>query len=207
MKSTSMTCPVGLDAARLRAEVVAMYRRVAEEPAAGFHFHTGPDYAARLLGYDAAELAELPAAMTASFAGVANPFAAGRIATGATVVDIGSGAGTDSALAAGQAGPSGRVIGVDPTAEMLAKARQLVAQLPGRRVELREGSAEALPVESGEADVVISNGVLNLVPDKEVAFREALRVLRPGGRLQLADIVVASTLSDGIRRDIDLWTG
>jgi SAM-dependent methyltransferase len=203
----SLTCPVDLDVQRLRREVQAIYARVAEDPAGDFHFHRGPEYAARLLGYPAADLGRLPSDVTASFAGVANPFAAGNPAPGATVLDIGSGAGTDSLLAALHVGPGGRVIGVDPTDAMLAKARAAAAARPELRIEYRKGSAEELPVESGTVDLVISNGVLNLAPDKGPVFREIVRVLRPGGRLQLADIVVGSELSEATRRDIDLWTG
>lgn len=203
----ALACPVDLDVARLRREVAAIYSRVAEDPSGEFHFHRGPGYAAELLGYEAAALARLPAATTASFAGVGNPFAAGRLPAGATVVDIGSGAGTDALLAAQAVGPSGRVIGVDPTDAMLTKARAAAAAVGAAHVEFRRGSAEDVPVETGTADVVISNGVLNLAADKAPVFRELRRVLRPGGRLQLADIVVASELSEGIRKDIDLWTG
>jgi arsenite methyltransferase len=132
---------------------------------------------------------------------------AGRPAPGETVVDVGSGAGTDALLAALVVGPTSRVIGVDPTAARLARARRSAAHLGADHVEFREGSTEALPVESGSVDLVISNGVLNVARDKGPAFREILRVLRPGGRLRLADIVVASELSESIRRDIDLWLG
>ena len=206
MSTSSMSCPVGLDVARLRSEVQSIYSRVAEDPSGEFHFHRGPDYAAGMLGYDRALLAELPAEMTASFAGVANPFAAGTPARGATVVDVGSGAGTDACLAARHVGAAGRVIGVDPTPAMLDKARRLSAGL-GLPVEFRQGSAEELPVDEASVDLVISNGVLNLAPDKAPAFAEIRRGLKPGGRLQLADIVVARNLSDKIRGDIDLWTG
>jgi SAM-dependent methyltransferase len=203
----ALSCPIDLDVAKLQAEIRSIYSRVAEDPSGDFHFHRGPEYAASLLDYSAAELAELPAETTASFAGVANPFVAGTPATGATVVDIGSGAGTDALLAGRHVGPTGRVIGVDPTDAMLEKARAAAARMGAAHVEFRRGSAEALPVDAATVDLVISNGVLNLAPDKEPAFREILRVLTPGGRLQLADIVVGSELSEGIRQDIDLWTG
>jgi len=200
----ALSCPIDLDVARLRAEVEAIYSRVATDPSGEFHFHRGPEYAVRQLGYDAAELAALPAAMTASFAGVANPFAAGRMPPGATVVDVGSGTGTDANLAAAHVGSPGRVIGVEPTPAMLDKARTLAVHA---NLELRRGSAEDLPVGDASVDVLISNGVFNLAPDKTPVFREVLRALKPGGRLQLADIVVASELSETVRRDIDLWTG
>ena len=203
----ALSCPIELDIVKLQAEIRSIYARVAEDPSGDFHFHRGPAYAVSLLAYSAAELAALPAETTASFAGVANPFVAGKPATGATVVDIGSGAGTDALLAGGHVGPTGRVIGVDPTDAMLDKARAAAARIGAAHVEFRRGAAEALPVDAATVDLVISNGVLNLAPDKEPAFREILRVLKPGGRLQLADIVVGSELSEGIRQDLDLWTG
>jgi SAM-dependent methyltransferase len=203
----ALSCPVDLDVAKLRQEIQSIYARVAEDPSGDFHFHRGAEYAATLLDYDAAELAKLPPETAASFAGVANPFIAGNPAAGATVVDVGSGSGTDALLAAGHVGPTGRVIGVDPNEAMLAKARAAADRLALGHVEFRRGSAEVLPVESNTVDLVISIGVLNLAPDKLPAFNEIFRVLKPGGRLQLADIVVGSELSEGIRRDIDLWTG
>lgn len=201
------SCPVGLDVARLRDEVRAMYERVAADPAGDFHFHRGPAYAIERLGYDAEALAALPAESTASFAGVANPHLVAPIRPGERVLDIGSGAGTDLLLAARAVGPTGRAIGVDMTAPMIAKARAGARALGFDHVEVREGDLSALPVADGEVDVVISNGVLNLAPDKLVAFDEVLRALRPGGRLQLADIVLATELSEKTRSDIDLWTG
>ena len=203
----AIACPLDLDIVKLRHEIGSIYSRVAEDPTGDFHFHRGPEYAVRLLAYSAEELALLPTETTASFAGVANPFAPGRPAAGETVIDIGSGAGTDALLAGLAVGEKGHVIGVDPTEAMLAKARNSATTMAARQVEFRKGSAEALPVKSGTADLVISNGVLNLAADKAPAFREILRVLAPGGRLHLADIVVASELSEGIRKDIDLWTG
>jgi len=203
----ALSCPIDLDVARLREEIASIYSRVAEDPSGDFHFHRGAEYAASMLDYDAAELALLPLGTTSSFAGVANPFVAGKPCAGQTVVDIGSGAGTDAMLAGSYVGPTGRVIGVDPTEQMLAKARASAASIGATNVEFRKGSGEQLPVESGTVDVVISNGVVNLAPDKAPVFQEIARVLKTGGRLQLADIVVASELSEGIRRDIDLWTG
>jgi SAM-dependent methyltransferase len=201
------SCPIGLDVARLREEVRLMYERVAEDPNGDFHFHRGPAFAAGRLGYDAVALAALPSESTASFAGVANPHLAAAIREGEVVLDIGSGAGTDLLLAARAVGPTGRAIGVDMTDAMIAKARSGAAAMGLEHVEVRKGDLHALPVDDGEVDVVISNGVLNLAPDKLVAFGEIARVLKPGGRLQLGDILLARELSEGPRSDIDLWTG
>jgi SAM-dependent methyltransferase len=203
----AIRCPIGLDTRKLRDEVRFIYARVAAEPTADFHFHRGAAYAAELLGYDAAELAALPADATASFAGVANPHAIARLEEGATVVDIGCGAGMDLLLAARRVGPRGRAIGVDMTEAMAEKARAAARAAGLGNVEVRTGDALELPVEDAGVDVVISNGVINLTPDKQRAYSEVARVLRPGGRLQLADIVVEQELGEGIRSDIDLWTG
>ncbi len=203
----ALSCPIDLDVAKLREEIESIYARVAVEPSGDFHFHRGAEYAANLLGYDRDELAKLPAETTASFAGVGSPFVAGKPPTGATVLDIGSGAGTDALLAASYVGPTGHVIGVDPTDPMLGKARAAADQVGAKHAEFRKGSAEALPVDSDSIDLVISNGVINLAPDKMPVFAEILRVLKPGGRLQLTDIIMASELSEKARRDIDLWTG
>ncbi|MBI1874194.1 MAG: methyltransferase domain-containing protein [Acidobacteria bacterium] len=203
----TLACPVDLDSARLRREVREMYSRVAAAPNGAFHFHRGPDYAARWLGYDAAELAALPASVTAAFAGVGNPHAVAPLPPGAHVVDIGSGAGTDLLLAARHVGPTGRAIGVDMTAQMRDQARAGARACGLSHVELLDSDATSLPLEDASVDVVISNGVLNLVPEKDRAFAEIARVLRPGGRLQIADIVTGVELSEEIRRDIELWTG
>jgi SAM-dependent methyltransferase len=200
-------CPITLDVAALRDAVVATYHEVAACPEGAFHFHTGPAFAVEALGYDAAALAKLPAEATAAFAGVANPHAAAPFALGETVLDVGAGAGTDLLLAALAVGASGRAIGVDFTAEMRARAGRAVRVLGLANVDIRAGDASGLPVETGSIDVVISNGVLNLVPDKRRAFGEMARVLRPGGRLQLGDIAVAEELPLEVRADIDLWTG
>ncbi|MEL7060859.1 MAG: methyltransferase domain-containing protein, partial [Acidobacteriota bacterium] len=167
----------------------------------------GPAYAARQLGYDAEALAALPTAAPASFAGVANPLAIHPLAAGETVVDLGSGAGMDLLLAAAQVGPTGRAIGVDMTDAMLESARESAASMGFDHVEFRRGDLQELPIADESVDVVISNGVLNLVPDKIAAFSEAFRVLRPGGRLQLGDIVIGAELDEATRRDVDLWTG
>jgi ubiquinone/menaquinone biosynthesis C-methylase UbiE len=160
-----------------------------------------------MLGYDAAALAELPHEATASFAGVANPHGIAALPAGATVVDIGCGAGMDLLLAARAVGPEGRAIGVDMTESMAERARSAARALGAAQVEVRIGDALDLPVESESVDFVISNGVLNLAPDKQRAFSEVARVLKPGGQLLYGDIVVANELSESIRRDIELWTG
>jgi SAM-dependent methyltransferase len=201
------SCPIGFDIDQLRREVSFIYARVAEDPSGDFHFHRGADYAVSLLGYDATELAALPVSTTASFAGVGNPHGVAPIAAGETVVDIGCGAGTDLLLAARQVGPRGKAIGIDMTPAMAARARTGAQAIGLDHVEIRIGDALELPIESASVDVVISNGVINLTPDKDRAYAEAFRILKPGGRFQLADIVVANELSEKIRRDIDLWTG
>jgi arsenite methyltransferase len=202
----TLACPVDFDADSLRRHVVEMYERVAASPDAAFHFNVGPDYAASRLGYARAELDALPARATSRFAGVGNPFAAGPIPAGATVVDHACGAGTDLLIAARRAGPGGTAIGVDLTPAMQDMARQ-AAQESGiaARIEIRAGSFDSLPVESSVADVVLSNGVLNLAQDKVRVLREAARVLRPGGALYLADVVLDRELAPSARRDPLLW--
>ena len=195
-----------VDSERLRAEVREKYRAVAVEPGGGYHFHTGRKLAFRL-GYDAARVDALPQVAVESFAGVANPLALRTPAAGERVVDVGSGAGFDSFVAAGHVGPSGRVVGVDMTAEMLAKARATAGMLGLGHVEFREGLAEALPIDDGWADAVISNGVINLCADKWAVFAEIFRILRPGGVLQFADIANGRPVPPEALRDIDLWTG
>jgi SAM-dependent methyltransferase len=203
----AITCPVAVDTDLLRREVSLIYSRVATDPDGDYHFHRGPHYAAEFLGYDPAELAALPPEATASFAGVGNPHRIEPIHPGETVLDIGSGAGMDLLLAARRVGPEGKAIGVDMTEVMRARAQAAARAAGLSNVEVRPGDAEALPVENASIDAVISNGVLNLVPDKEKAFSEIVRVLRPGGRLLLADIAVDAELSQEIRSDVDLWTG
>jgi len=197
---------MALDTARLREEIRRVYADVARDPTKGYHFHTGPEYAVTRLGYARAELAELPDSVTAPFAGVGNPLAMGRPRPGETVVDIGAGSGLDAFLAARAVGPTGRVIAVDMTRAMLERGRESVALTGLTQVEYVEGLAEALPVPDASADLVISNGVINLAPDKARVFHEAYRVLRPGGRLQIADIVVHRDLPPDAREDVAVWT-
>ena len=203
----SVACPIELNKSALRHEISAIYGRVAVAPEGEFHFHRGPAYAAEFLGYDAAELAELPPDCTASFAGVGNPLAIGEIHAGETVLDIGSGAGMDLLLAAKRTGPKGKGIGVDMTDGMIERARQSASRVGLHQAEIRKGDATSLPVADGSVDVIISNGVLNLVPEKERAFAEIVRALKPGGRLHLADIALDVELPEDARRSIDLWTG
>jgi SAM-dependent methyltransferase len=195
-----------VDAQILREQVREKYREVALNPRQTFHFHTGRRLAARC-GYEAAPVDALPERAVESFAGVANPFSLRPLRPRERVVDVGSGAGFDSFIAAGQVGPDGRVVGVDMTAEMLAKARVSAQALGLDQVEFREGLAERLPVEDGWADAVISNGVINLCADKKAVFEEIRRVLKPGGWLQFADIANSRPVPPEAVRDIDLWTG
>jgi len=195
-----------VDPDTLRQQVRGKYREVALDPGASFHFHTGRVLAGRL-GYAAGEVDALPDRAVESFAGVGNPFSLRRLAPGERVVDVGSGGGFDSFIAAGQVGPGGQVVGIDMTAEMLDKSRRTAAALGLGHVQFRDGFAEAIPVEDTWADVVISNGVINLCADKQAVFAEIFRVLRPGGRLQFADIANGRPVPAGAVRDIDLWTG
>ncbi|HSJ44189.1 MAG TPA: DUF2652 domain-containing protein [Euzebyales bacterium] len=190
----------------LRDEVSREYTDVARDPDRGYHFNTGRA-ALATNGYDDAWLDGLPDNVIASFAGTGNPFAMGMPAEGEYVVDIGSGAGLDGLIAARAVGPAGHVIGVEMTEAMLDKARVGAAEAGLDTVEFREGFSESLPVPDGWADLAISNGSVNLSPDKSLVFGEILRVLRPGGRLQIADITVETPVPEGAKRDIDLWTG
>ena len=194
-----------VDASLLRSQVREKYRDVAADPHAEFHFHLGR-VAAERYGYDLGVLDALPDAAIESFAGVANPFSLRPLEPGERVVDVGAGAGFDAFVAAQLVGATGAVIGVDMTPEMLAKARGTAAALDLHQVEFREGLAEELPIDDEAADVVISNGVLNLVADKQRAFAEIFRVLRSGGTLQFADIANGRPVPEEAVRDIDLWT-
>jgi SAM-dependent methyltransferase len=195
-----------VDPVALREQVKSKYREVAADPTRTYHFHTGRGLARRL-GYEDDAVDALPDRAVESFAGVANPFALRRLAPGERVVDMGSGAGFDSFLAAAQVGPTGRVVGVDMTPEMLEKSTATGTELGLDHVEFRAGLAESVPVEDSWADVVISNGVINLCADKHAVLSEIRRVLRPGGWLQFADIANGLPVPEGALRDIDLWTG
>jgi len=200
-----MSTETPVDPVALREEVKNKYREVACNPHAEYHFHTGRRLAKRL-GYDDAVVDPMPDAAVESFAGVANPFALKTLAPGEKVVDVGSGAGFDCFIAAQQVGPSGKVVGVDMLDEMLRKARASAAAMGLANVEFREGLIEQMPVEDGWADVVVGNGVINLCADKKKAFEEIWRVLKPGGRLQFADIANGKPVPDAAIRNIDLWT-
>jgi SAM-dependent methyltransferase len=195
-----------VDLDQLRKEVRRKYREVAEAPTASYHFHTGRAHALRL-GYPPHPLNDLPEEACEAFAGVGNPFFWGVPQLGEKVVDLGSGAGMDSLLAALWAGPEGRVIGVDMTPEMLDRSTAMAAKLDLNNVEFRQGLIEDLPIEDGWADLVISNGVINLCPDKIGVYRQIFRVLRPGGRFTIADICLERPVPEEALRDIDLWTG
>ena len=194
-----------VDPETLREQVRDKYREVAVDPQRTFHFHTGRPLAARL-GYERQAVDALPDRAVESFAGVGNPFSLRRLQPGERVVDVGSGAGFDSFIAAGQVGSSGRVVGVDMTPEMLTKSRQTADALGLGQVEFRDGLAESIPVDDGWADAVISNGVINLCPDKKAVFEEIRRILKPGGWLQFADIANGRAVPPEALRDIDLWT-
>jgi arsenite methyltransferase len=204
MVHTVETPAIDLDT--LRKAIQEEYALVAEAPEHGFHFLVGRPLA-ELLGYDEAWLHGIPEPTIASFAGTGNPFAAGQLRSGERVIDVGCGGGIDSLIAARMVGREGNVIGVDMTPAMLAKARASAVAAGVGNVEFREGFGEALPIEDGWADVVISNGVLNLMPDKDAALREMARALKPGGRLQIGDILVQKAVPRSAKEDIALWTG
>jgi arsenite methyltransferase len=195
-----------LDVEVLREAIQEEYAEVAANPHKGFHFHTGRPLA-RMLEYADEWLVGIPESSIESFAGTGNPFSLGELRPGERVVDVGCGAGIDSLIAAKKVAPGGRVIGVDMTPSMLEKARHAANETGLSNVEFREGYAEVLPVEDGWADVVISNGVLNLMPDKAAALEEMSRVLGPDGRLQIGDILVQKAVPESAKRKIDLWTG
>jgi SAM-dependent methyltransferase len=194
-----------VDSAALREEVKKKYRDVAIKPHDKYHFHTGRPLAARL-GYDPRVVEALPDEAVESFAGVANPFFLRDVKTGERVVDLGSGAGFDCFIASGMVGPNGHIVGIDMTEEMLTKSRGTAHAMALFNVEFREGILEELPVEDGWADVVISNGVINLCADKQRAFSEIRRVLKSGGHLQFADIANGKPVPASAVANIDLWT-
>jgi SAM-dependent methyltransferase len=200
-----MAVDVDVDVQLLKNEIKKTYASVSEEPERDFIFPTGRAWAEDL-DYPP-ELANVPEAAVESFAGVANPFSLGRLDSGERVLDLGSGAGTDSLVAAQMVGPQGQVTGIDMTPEMLAKARAAAAELGVTNVEFVAGEAERLPFPDGSFDVMISNGVIDLIPDKDAVFAELHRVLAPGGRLQIADVTIQNPVSEEGRRNIDLWTG
>jgi arsenite methyltransferase len=200
-----MSDGVPIDPLALREEVKSKYRTVAVDPRGSYHFHTGRPLARRL-GYDEAVVAALPDSAVEAFAGVGNPFSLGTLKPGERVVDLGSGGGFDCFIAAGQVAPEGRVIGIDMTEEMLGRSRATATAMGLRNVEFRQGVIEDLPIEDGSVDVVISNGVINLCADKRQVFAEVMRVLKPGGRLQFADIANGKEVPAGALRNIDLWT-
>ena len=201
-----MAVDVDIDVEVLKCEIKKTYARVSEEPDQEFMFPTGRAWAVDL-GYPPDLLARVPDAAAESFAGVANPFTLGRLAPGERVLDLGSGAGTDSLVAAQMVGPRGSVTGIDMTPEMLANARSAASEMGVANVEFAEGEVESLPFEDETFDVVISNGVIDLVPDKVTVFSEIHRVLGPGGRIQIADVTIQNPVSEEGRRNIDLWTG
>jgi arsenite methyltransferase len=196
---------VEIDVDLLKSEIKKTYASVSDEPEREFIFPTGRAWAEDL-GYPP-ELASVPDSAVESFAGVANPWTMGRLSPGERVLDLGSGAGTDSLVAAQMVGPEGSVTGIDMTPEMLAKARIAAVALGVGNVEFVEGEAEHLPFPNASFDVVVSNGVIDLVPDKDAVFAELYRVLAPGGRMQIADVTIQNPVSAEGRRNIDLWTG
>jgi len=196
----------GLDVTLLRSEIQRTYADVSTQPDQEFIFPTGRAWALDL-GYQPDLLARVPESSCESFAGVANPFSMGALEPGEDVLDVGCGAGMDSLVAAQMVGANGSVTGIDMTPEMVAKASASIAEMGLGNVRIVEGSAEHLPFDDASFDVVISNGVIDLVPDKDAVFSEITRVLRPGGRIQLADVTIQNPVSEESKRDIDLWAG
>src|SRR6266545_2905559 len=201
-----MAVEVDIDVAYLKSEIKRTYAEVSQEPEKDFIFPTGREWA-QDLDYPEELLARVPEAAVESFAGVANPFSLGELEPEERVLDLGCGAGTDTLIAAQMVGPKGHVTGIDMTPEMLAKAQSAAAELGMTNVDFVETEAEKLPFEDETFDVVISNGVIDLVPDKEAVFSEIFRVLKPGGRIQIADVSIQKPVSEEGRRNIDLWTG
>jgi arsenite methyltransferase len=200
-----MASTVDIDVQRLKSEIKKTYASVSQEPEKDFIFPTGRAWAEDL-DYPQ-ELARVPDTAVESFAGVANPFSLGRLAPGEHVLDLGCGAGTDTLVAAQMVAPSGRVTGIDMTPEMLSRAQAAAAAMGATNVDFVEGDVEQLPFPAESFDVAISNGVIDLIPDKDAVFAELFRVLRPGGRLQIADVTIQQPVSEEGRRDINLWTG
>jgi arsenite methyltransferase len=200
-----MAVEVGIDVETLKSEIKKTYASVSQEPEKDFIFPTGRAWAEDLR-YPP-ELANVPETAVESFAGVANPWTLGRLEADERVLDLGCGAGTDTLIAAQMVGPEGRVVGIDMTPEMLAKARAAAEEMAVRNIDFVEGEVERLPFEDETFDVVISNGVIDLIPDKDAVFAEIGRVLVPGGRIQIADVTIQSPVSEEGRRNIDLWTG
>ena len=200
-----MAVEADIDVDLLKSEIKKTYSSVSAEPGKDFIFPTGRAWAEDL-GYPD-ELANVPENAVESFAGVANPWTMGRLAPGERVLDLGSGAGTDSLVAVQMVGDDGRVTGIDMTTAMLAKARAAAAEMGVANVGFVEADAERLPFPDESFDVVISNGVIDLIPDKDVVFTEISRVLVPGGRIQIADVTIQNPVSEEGRRNIDLWTG
>ena len=197
---------IDVDTKSLRKAIQDEYKEVAEHPDKGFHFHTGRRLT-KIVGYKEEWLTGVSELSIESFAGTGNPFAIGEMAAGEKVVDVGSGGGIDSLIAARMVGATGKVVGIDMTPAMLERARTAAAESGIDNVEFREAYMEELPVPDGWADVVISNGVLNLTPDKQKVLSEMFRVLRPGGRLQIGDILVSREVPEGAKKKLDLWTG
>jgi arsenite methyltransferase len=195
-----------VDRDELRRRVAEKYGEVAKNPELGFHFHTGRPLA-RMLGYADEMIDRLPPATVESFAGTGNPFLFGNLAEGEVVADVGCGAGFDTLIVARQVGPRGSVVAIDMTPEMVAKAQAGVREMGLTNVEVRQGFAESLPLGDITADVVISNGVINLCPDKRAVFAEMYRVLKPGGRMQVGDVVVHKEVPQDAKDEIDLWSG
>lgn len=203
MTNETFTARVNRD--ELRGQIQSKYTEVALEPEKGFHFHTGRPLA-RMLGYSEEDLSYLPDSAVESFAGTGHPRAVRALQPGETVLDVGSGAGFDTLLAARDVGPAGKVIAVDMTEAMLAKTQAGAESRGLTNVDARQGYAENLPVDDASVDVVISNGVINLTPDKVAVMRELSRVLKPNGHLQIADIVVGKQVPQSAKDDIDLWS-